>query len=444
MHYHSLVTLLSTSALLAAASPVPDVCSIRDSINNNINLNAVADRLVPASLRPTLNSGFLLPFTRHVNSTGSANLVKFDQARAQAKKAYPRPGGALRGASAASSGMFEAPGTSRAVSYTVTVSIGSPPTTYELLIDTGSANTFVGAGKKYVHSDTARATGEIVSVTYGSGYFMGQEFIDTVTLAPGLTIGNQSFGVAMNSSGFDGVDGILGVGPQGLTRGSLSLCPETTIPTVTDNGWNAGYLDKYEIGISFQPTRSVVKQNGELTFGGTDPTKYMGDLQYGPMTNITPASHYVGYVQSIRYGDKGPVLKETAGILDTGTTLTLIASDAFKRYQNYTGGVLDDDTGLLRITKEQYGNLKNLYFKIGDEEYVLTPNAQIWPRALNEQIGGSPDGIYLIVNDLGEDSGEGLDFINGMTFLERYYAVYDVGNSRIALAKTKYTDADVN
>ena len=40
---------------------------------------------------------------------------------------------------------------------------------------------------------------------------------DTVTLSSGLVITGQSIGVASTSSGFDGVDGILGVGPTDLT-----------------------------------------------------------------------------------------------------------------------------------------------------------------------------------------------------------------------------------
>jgi hypothetical protein len=40
--------------------------------------------------------------------------------------------------------------------------------------------------------------------------FSGEEFIDTVSLAPGLTIPQQSIGAAEFSEGFDGVDGILG------------------------------------------------------------------------------------------------------------------------------------------------------------------------------------------------------------------------------------------
>jgi len=69
------------------------------------------------------------------------------------------------------------------------------------------------------------------------------------------------------------------------------------------------------------------------------------------------------------------------------------------------------------ISSDQYANLSSLYFNIGGVSYELTPNAQIWPRSLNSDIGGTSDGIYLIVGDSGSDSGSGLDFVNGHGFL---------------------------
>lgn len=76
--------------------------------------------------------------------------------------------------------------------------------------------------------------------------------------------------------------------------------------------------------------------------------------------------------------------------------------------------------------------------------YTLTPNAQIWPRSLNADIGGTAGSIYLIVGDLGSDSGEGLDFINGFAFLQRFYSVYDTTNKRVGLATTSYTTSTAN
>ena len=58
-------------------------------------------------------------------------------------------------------------------------------------------------------------------------------------------------------------------------------------------------------------------------------------------------------------------LNGRTAILDTGTTLILIADDAFLLYQVATGGVEDVKTGLLRITSAQFKALKNLNFVIG-------------------------------------------------------------------------------
>ena len=47
-----------------------------------------------------------------------------------------------------------------------------------------------------------------------------------------------------------------------------------------------------------------------------------------PITETSPASDYWGIDQSIFYGDES-ILGTTAGIVDTGTTLILLASGKF-------------------------------------------------------------------------------------------------------------------
>ncbi|OJT03652.1 Polyporopepsin [Trametes pubescens] len=426
------------------SSPIPPFASAPFSSLSDTGLSSSKTGLSPNFLSTSSSPRMILPLTKQVNSAGSANIVKFDQDRARATRQRSQASDAAGPAagSFAVGQAFNDVATSQAVSYVVEVIVGSTP--YQLLVDTGSSNTWVGAGKPFVPSLSTRPTGEIVSVTYGSGYFKGMEVIENVTLANGLNLPSQSIGVAETAMGFDGVDGIIGVGPQDLTCGSLVNNPNKCLPTVTDTAWNLGLLEDYELGISFHPSQYEDQANGEMTFGGVDRSKFDGNFSYVPLTTVSPASHFVGYDQSIRYGDMGSVIDNAAGILDTGTTLVLICTDAFKRYQDFTGATPDDDTGLLRITEEQYENLQNLYFKIGDIDYPLTPNAQIWPRALNLDLGGTTDGIYLIIADLQSECGKGLDFINGMSFLERYYAMYDVGNSRIGLAKTHYTDIETN
>jgi hypothetical protein len=117
--------------------------------------------------------------------------------------------------------------------------------------------------------------------------------------------------------------------------------------------------------------------------------------------------------------------------------------DAYNRYIKETGAVTDEDTGFLRISGEQYDRLQSFFLDIGGNAYELIPNAQIWPRALNEAIGGQKHHIYLVIQDIGKRV-PGLEFIAGMVFLERYFSVYDTQNHRLGLAPTRYTNAEIN
>jgi cathepsin E len=380
-----------------------------------------------------------LPISRRVNLSSVHNLLRHDQSRAKALKAK----GAAKASGLEDRSVIDEPVDNQAVTYIASVSVGSPATTFDLLIDTGSSNTWVGAGTKFTATTTSTNTKQPVSVTYGSGSFSGTEFTDTVTIAPGLTIPKQSIGVASTSTGFSGVDGILGIGPVDLTQGTLTSSPNSLIPTVTDNLFSSGVISSNEIGISFEPTTSDEILNGELTWGGTDSSKFTGSITWNSLTTTSPANLFWGINQSVAYGTT-TILSTTAGIVDTGTTLVLLATDAFTKYQKATGGVLDQNTGLLRITTTQFNNLQNLVFKTSTGSFTLTPNAQIWPRALNTDIGGVAGSIYLIVNDLGSPSGEGLDFINGFGFLERFYAVFDTANKRVGFATTPFTTATTN
>ena len=47
-----------------------------------------------------------------------------------------------------------------------------------------------------------------------------------------------------------------------------------------------------------------------------------------------------------------------------GTTLLLIATDAFDRYRKCTGAVFDQDTQFLKITPAQYENLKSIFVHV--------------------------------------------------------------------------------
>ncbi|KAG1884799.1 acid protease [Suillus subluteus] len=370
-----------------------------------------------------------LAFNARMNARASdANIADADRARAQAM---------INASFSKRAGSSSFSIASAVTAYTAQVGVGSPATQYTLLIDTGSSNTWVGANTPYTRTNTSVDTGNSVSVSYGSGRFSGEEYLDTVTLSSDLVITGQSIGVAKNAQGFNGVDGILGVGPTDLTQGTVSNVG--LVPTVTDNLYSKGAIGTEALGVYFAPGGSA----GELTFGGSDSSKTTSSVNYVPLTTTSPSSEYWGIDQSIAYGSS-TILSATAGIVDTGTTLILIATDAFNKYQSATGATLDSNTGLLMITSDQYANLQTLNFNIGGTSYGLTPNGQIWPRSLNSDIGGSSNNIYLVVNDIGSNSGGGLDFINGYSFLQRFYSVFDTTNHQVGFATTSSTSAVSN
>ncbi|KAG2363427.1 hypothetical protein BDR07DRAFT_1471318 [Suillus spraguei] len=376
------------------------------------------------------NSFITLPMTRRLKFfNGTVDLLQHDEARVAAFR------------DSTDGQRVDVPVVSDKYGYTVAVGIGEPPTTYYLIVDSGSANTWVGAGIMYVPTDTSVNTEEPVRKRYTSGSFSGMLWRDTVTLGDELTITKMYIGVASTSQGIAN-DGILGIGPAELTRGSLQKLPKDTIPTITDYLYGRDLIRLHIVSISFQPA-TLGTDDGVLTFGGTDPTMYIGNIEYTPITTTTRSSSYWGIDQMITYGTT-EILRSTAGIVDCGTTLLYIATDAYERYQGATGADVSQVNGLLQITPTQYSALNNLNFHIGGKIYSLIPDAQIWPRSLNNKIRGADGDIYLVVVDIGTPTGRGYDFLNGYVFLQRFYTVLDSGRARIGFAETLFTDATTN
>ncbi|KAK0489835.1 aspartic peptidase domain-containing protein, partial [Armillaria luteobubalina] len=318
--------------------------------------------------------------------------------------------------------------------------------------------------------------------------FSGKEYTDQVNITSSLIVKSTYISVAFSSSGFSGFDGILGVsdGSSNFASGTLSSATTIPIPTVTDNLYSQRSITNDQIGIYFAPTTLDELVNGELSWdtylrccstlflsrtncnpvlGGTDSSEITGSIGYAyvphlsdgifglgmltihttPITSTYPASAYWGIGESITYGTSTSILSSIAGIVDTIIRRNYPGLHLFQcKYKSATAATLDSTTGLLRITSAQYAKLSSLFFNINGVSCELTPEAQIWPRSLYAEIGCSSSAIYLIDDDIGTNSGEGLHFINGYTFLEWFYTVFNTANSRIGFAKASQTPATMN
>ncbi|KAF9347528.1 hypothetical protein BGX26_000994 [Mortierella sp. AD094] len=330
---------------------------------------------------------------------------------------------------------IDVPGTHGAVIYTVDVGVGSPPTQYTLIADTGSSNTWIGANKAYVATSARTETADTFSISYGSGSVSGQEYIDQVNLGGALTIEKQSIGGAKQSKGFDEVDGILGLGPVDLTTGTLSPDSGATIPTVADNAFSSGLIPSNIFGIYIPHSNNPNPvAGGEISLGGEDNSKFTGQITFVPITANSPANTFWGIDATFAYGSTA--LGTTAGIVDTGTTLLLLAHDWLSKITAVTGATEDKASGLLHVPASTVPKLETLTITVGGTPFTLTPEQYTVPPSYYSAIGINADSTdaYFWFHSIGTNFGEGIDFILGLKFLEHYYSVYDATNSRVGLA----------
>ncbi|CAO3666850.1 unnamed protein product [Umbelopsis ramanniana] len=330
------------------------------------------------------------------------------------------------------------------VQYVAVIGVGNPPTQYSLILDTGSSNTHIGSSKAYVKTSTSADLNCTFNLAYESANATGEMYKDQVTVAPSLTITDQIIGVDSKPVvGFNGLDGVLGVGPTGLTA-NKTTCGKI-IPTIMDNLFSQKKIPANQFALSFQPSTTASDANGEITFGGIDESKFTGSITYVPITTDSSSSKYWGIDASAIYGaGKNSTFNFTSGIVDSGTTLTSFRTDAYLAYQRATGAVLDKTTGLLTVTPAQYAAMQSIYFDIGGIKYEFTPNAQIFPRNLNTQVGGVENKTYLIIDEHTTRPGKDFGFVLGQTFMERFYFVFDAGKHRIGIATTEFTNATSN
>lgn len=296
--------------------------------------------------------------------------------------------------------------------YVVAVNVGSQ-TFHNMVIDTGSSNTWVGADTTFSAGLTGKSTGKSVEVRYGSGSFNGTEYTDTVSLG-GLIVTSQSIGVALSSSGFEGTDGIIGFGPTDLTKGTVS--GSNTVPTFMNNLYSQGTIFTEVLGIYFadESGSDTNDANGVLTLGGTDASLYSGSITY-----TDRVGNYWGVeVSEVSYGgsDLGSI---SQAIVDTGTTLIYLPTSVYNKFLSDSGGSLDKDSGLVRYTSEP---TENLTFTIGGTIFAMTPTDYLVPKGQYKNFGLSRRYYYSYVNDGGDKVP---DAVLGMYFLTNFYSVFD-------------------
>jgi len=312
------------------------------------------------------------------------------------------------------------------------ITIGTPPQTFKVILDTGSSNLWVpsqecGSIACYLHtkydsssSSTYKKNVTAFEIRYGSGSLSGFVSQDTVTIGD-LKIKDELFAEATEEPGlafaFGRFDGILGLGFDTISVNKIVPPFYSMI--------EQGLLDEPVFAFYLSDTSDGGEEDAsEAIFGGVNKDHYTGKITEIPLRR---KAYWEVDLDAITFGDATAELDNTGVILDTGTSLIALPS-TLAELLNKEIGAKKGYNGQYTVECEKRDSLPDLTFTLSGYNFTITPHDYIL------EVQGS-----CISSFMGMDFPEpvGPLAILGDAFLRKWYSVYDLGKGTVGLAPSK-------
>jgi hypothetical protein len=278
-------------------------------------------------------------------------------------------------------------------------------------------HTFLGSKS----SSTFKDTGKPFQVKYGAGSVAGNIITDTISIAGGLQLKDHVFGVATQESvEFSGArtsfDGLIGLAQSTLSN-QKTLTP---IEALFKNKLVAAPITSYKIS-----RIADLKNDGQITFGGLDQTKFDAKTLV-TVKNVNTRGFWESDL-AVSVGGKDIGLKGRTAILDTGTSLIVAPpADALAFHQAIPGAKSDGRGGFtIPCTTEA-----NVSFTIGGSEFSID-NRDLPFVPVN---AADPTGDCISGISAGQIGGA-QEWLVGDVFLKNVYFSHDVEKNTVSLAK---------
>ncbi|EPQ52745.1 acid protease [Gloeophyllum trabeum ATCC 11539] len=322
------------------------------------------------------------------------------------------------------------------VGYIATVQMGTPPRDFKLLMDSGSADLWVGSEQcqstagggcgnhTFLGSQSSSSfkdTGNPFQVTYGSGAVAGNIVTDNINVA-GLALNAHTFGVATQETQDFSSDQVPFDGLMGLAQSTLS---EQKTLTPVESLAKAGLIN--DAITSYKISRLADQKNdGEITFGGIDETKIDAST-LTTFDNVNTQGFWEGAMDSITADGKDLGLTGRTAILDTGTTLIIAPpQDATAVHQAIPGAKSDGQGGFTIPCT----TTTSLALSFGGTSFAIDPrDLAFQPLDPNDLTGDCVSGISS------GQIGAATEWLVGDVFLKNAYFSTDVTKNQISLAK---------
>ncbi|XP_034369299.1 renin [Arvicanthis niloticus] len=312
------------------------------------------------------------------------------------------------------------------------IGIGTPPQTFKVVFDTGSANLWVPStkcGPLYsaceIHSlyDSSESSsymenGTEFTIHYISGNVKGFLSQDVVTV--GGIIVTQTFGEVTELPVFPFMlakfDGVLGMGfPAQAVDG---------VTPVFDHILSQRVLKEEVFSVYY--SRDPHLLGGEVVLGGSDPQHYQGNFHY---VSISQTGSWQITMKGVSVGSSTLLCEEgCAVVVDTGTSYISGPVSSLKLIMQVLGAK-ETKTHIYGVNCSQVRALPDISFYLGGRAYTLSSTDYV------QQYPYRNDGLCtLALQGLDIPPPTGPVWVLGATFIRKFYTEFDRHNNRIGFA----------
>ncbi|KAI8881334.1 endopeptidase [Backusella circina FSU 941] len=313
------------------------------------------------------------------------------------------------------------------------IELGTPPQTFSVVFDTGSSNLWVPSTHCnsiacFMHrrydsgqSSSYAENGTEFAIQYGTGSLEGFISQDTLHVG-GIKVEDQGFAESVKEPGFTFAlarfDGIFGLGYD-------TISVKHTVPPFY-HMVNRDLIDEqlFSFWLNDVNKPGGEEEGGQLVFGGVDPDHYKGEITWAP---IKRKGYWEIELEDIKFGNEYVDLDPVGAAIDTGSSL-LVAPSTVADLINKELGAEKNWAGQYTLDCSKVPSLPEFCFVFAGKDFCLEGKDYVL-QVQDQCISG------FMGMDIPEPAGP--LWIVGDVFLRKFYSVYDLGNNRVGLAKSK-------
>ncbi|CAO3668846.1 unnamed protein product [Rhizopus stolonifer] len=310
------------------------------------------------------------------------------------------------------------------------ISIGTPPQSFNVVFDTGSADLWVVSSDcrsvvcqshnvtfNSQLSNTFKNGEDYTQIEYGTGSVNGLAGQDIVRLGNSLdlAINNQSFlSILSLSQDFTSspFQGIFGLG----------------LPRIATSVENPPVISMALQGILSEPLFAIYSQHnaGEIDFGGVDRNRFDGELSFA---EVIDDGYWMIQLDGAQFRDI--FFPGRKAIVDSGSTLIIMPKDDAELYHQLIPGATTNGDGTwsfpcqsIKATPEFVLHTGNISLMLPAESLFLAPMFPTSKMCLSGVSGQDVESWIL-----------------GDIFLKHFYTVFDVGRRQVGFAVAKQDES---